>query len=80
MVINYPAISEELINKFSTDGYIVCTFSGLFPYENCDLKDNFARLIKVVNLKYFKQLLHYKDGYFGKDLRFVQFMLNSRLR
>jgi hypothetical protein len=34
----------------------------------------------VSNAEYFKHLLRYKDGRFGKDPRFVQFMLNSRLR
>ena len=80
VVIDYPAISEEPINKFSTDEYIVRAFPGLFPYGNCDLRDNSARLVKVANSEYFKYLLRYKDGRFGKDPRFVQFMLNSRLR
>src|SRR5947207_2687225 len=80
VVIDYPAIREEPINEFSTDGYIVRAFPGLFPYGNCDLRDNSARLVKVANSEYFKHLLRYKDGRFGKDPRFVQFMLNSRLR
>ena len=35
-------------------------------------------MVKVVNSEYFKHLLHYKDRRFGKNLRFVQFMLNSK--
>ena len=69
LAIEYPETSYAPINEFVTEGYIAMAFPTLFPYGTCDLRDNSSRRTNVTASEYFKHLMRYKDGRFGRDPR-----------
>ena len=79
-VIDYPEVSEEPLNEYTTDGYIVRAFPCLFPYGCADLRDESRRKVPIKEGEYFTHLMRYYDGRFGRDPRFVHFALNAKLR
>ena len=80
LVLDYPLVQNHPIDEFRTEDYIAMAFPLLFPYGTCDYRDNSLRRAAVTGIEYFRHLLRYKDGRFGRDPRFLQFMLNSRSR
>ena len=80
IAMEYPQLRNSPINEFSTPGFIVIAFPTLFPKGVCDLRDESRRRSSVSAIEYFQHLLRYKDGRFGRDPRFTQFMLNCRAR
>ncbi|KAF6170503.1 hypothetical protein GIB67_031911 [Kingdonia uniflora] len=67
--------TTNVIDEFSTPGYITMVFPTLFPYGTADLRQ--ARPRKVNLSEYFQYLMKYKDGRFAKDPRFRYFSWNS---
>ena len=80
IVLDYSLVQNHPIDEFETEDYIAIAFSLLFPYGTCDYRDNSLRRAAVTGIEYFWHLLQYKDGRFGCDPHFLQFMLNSRSR
>ncbi|KAL2491551.1 Uncharacterized protein Adt_27179 [Abeliophyllum distichum] len=73
--IAHMHLSNEVIDEFSTPGYISMVFPTLFPYGNADFRQ--ARPRKLNPSEYFQYLMKYLDGRFAKDSRFRYFAWNS---
>ena len=78
--VDYPTISDEAVNEYTTDGYIARAFPCLFPVGRADLRDESSRKMPIKEGEYFTHLMRYYDGRFGKDPRFIHFALNAKLR
>ncbi|CAG8693771.1 19013_t:CDS:2 [Cetraspora pellucida] len=76
--ILWPTIKGNPVNEFNTPRYIACTFPTLYPTGDADLRAEHAKDIKPA--EYFKHLLKYKDGRFGRYTRWRYFALNSQMR
>ncbi|KAF5194757.1 hypothetical protein FRX31_015656, partial [Thalictrum thalictroides] len=70
--------TTNVIDEFSTPGYISMAFPALFPYGNADLRQ--ARPRKINHSEYFQYLMKFHDGRFAKDSRFRYFAWNSLSR
>ncbi|KAI9916274.1 hypothetical protein PsorP6_016761 [Peronosclerospora sorghi] len=77
-LLNWPTTSDTPINEFQTEGYISQAFPHLFPSGAADFLA--PRLVKVKPAEYFKHLMKYEDGRFGRDPRFRDFALNACMR
>ncbi|KAI9920025.1 hypothetical protein PsorP6_016092 [Peronosclerospora sorghi] len=77
-LLNWPTTSDTPINEFQTEGYISQAFPHLYPTGAADFLA--PRLVKVKPSKYFKHLMKYEDGRFGRDPRFRYFALNVCMR
>ena len=77
-LMDWPQITDSPINEFQTVGYIACAFPTLYPTGSADL--HAERIRKVNPAEYFKHLLLYKDGRFGRHSRWRYFALNSQMR
>ncbi|RZC54529.1 hypothetical protein C5167_013388 [Papaver somniferum] len=62
------SFTGEVIDEFTTKGYITMAFPTLFPYGTADLRQ--LRPRKVCECQYFQYLMKYKDGRFARDSRF----------
>jgi hypothetical protein len=76
--VSWPEIDNCPINEFQTPGYIAMAFPTLYPTGQADLRAERIRDIKPA--EYFKHLLRYKDGRFGRHTCWRYFALNSQMR
>ena len=76
--LNWPALSKEPIDEYSTPGFIVTAFPTLFPYGNADFRDDRMKEIKPAS--YFKHLINYYDDRFARHPTFRFFAYNSWMR
>lgn len=67
----------NLVNEFSTEGYISCAFPSLFPTGAGDWLA--PRVHPITVGYYFRHLLMYGDGQFAKHPRFWYFALNTEM-
>ncbi|KAE8740593.1 hypothetical protein FOCC_FOCC013893 [Frankliniella occidentalis] len=77
-ILSWPTISNQPINEFNDDSYIVQAFPCLFPNGNGNIKIHRGKMESALN--YFKHLVRYKDDRFAQHNRFRYFALNSYMR
>ncbi|KAI3924837.1 hypothetical protein MKW98_031088 [Papaver atlanticum] len=70
--------SGQVIDEFTTQGYITMAFPALFPRGEADLRE--PRIRKVPARLYFQYLMSYYDQRFAQDSRFRYFSWNSLTR
>lgn len=75
---DWPEVSSDPLNEFTTEGIICQAFPALFPYGRGDL--NAPRRHKISAHKYFKYLMSYYDGRFANDSRFPYYAYNTLAR
>ncbi|KAK3923180.1 ATP-dependent DNA helicase [Frankliniella fusca] len=75
--LDWPNLGVDPVSEFDA-GFIVRAFPCLFPYGKCDFYE--VREKKVQMHEYFKHLLSYEDGRFGKHPTFRFFAFNMWLR
>ena len=73
----WPSIGGVPINEFTTEGYFSCAFPTLFPTGAGDFSGQRQNPITIGN--YFKHLMMYDDGCFGKHPRFRFSALNTEM-
>ncbi|KAK3929764.1 ATP-dependent DNA helicase [Frankliniella fusca] len=77
-MLSWPTISNQPINEFNDESYIVQAFPCLFPKGNGNIKIHKGKMESALN--YFKHLMRYKDDRFSQHNRFRYFALNSYMR
>ncbi|KAI3934810.1 hypothetical protein MKW98_026218 [Papaver atlanticum] len=70
--------SGQVIDEFTTQGYITMAFPALFPSGKADLRE--PRIRKVPARLYLYYLMSYYDQRFARDSRFRYFAWNSLTR
>lgn len=70
--------SGQVIDEFTTQGYITMAFPALFPCGKADLRE--PRIRKVPARLYFHYLMSYYDQRFARDSRIRYFAWNSLTR
>ncbi len=76
--VPWPKRGDTPVNEFQTEGYITCAFPTLFPTGAGDFVA--PRPCTATAGNYFKRLMMYGDGQFGKHPRFRYFALNTEMR
>lgn len=76
--LDYPSLSSEPINEFTSEGYIARAFPTLFPTGKGDYLQ--PRMTNLTLREYHMYLMLYKDGRFAKDPRFRFFAFNTTMR
>ena len=66
--VNWPSISGNPVNEFTTEGYTSCAFPTLFPTGSADFVSPHQCSVTIGN--YFKHLMLYSDSRFAKHPRF----------
>jgi len=75
---DWPALDNDPLNEFQSEGLICKAFPVLFPYGRGDLRE--PRLQTISKHNYFKYLMQYRDGRFANDPRFPYYAYNSLAR
>ena len=66
--VNWPSISGNPVNEFTTEGYMSCAFPTLCPTGSADFVSPCQCSVTIGN--YFKHLMLYSDSRFAKHPRF----------
>ena len=78
VTVTWSTRGQTPLNEFQCEGYFSCAFPTLFPTGAAEFLA--PRLNNVTLGNYFKHLMLYDDGRFGKHSRFRYFALNTEMR
>ena len=77
-VVDWPAITNQLIDEFNSEGYWSRAFPTLFPTGAGEYLAPRQRRLTLG--QYSKHLIRYRDGRFAQHPRFRYFALNTMMR